>query len=233
MSDEVNNPHHYNRQGIEVLDVIEAYELPYHLGNVIKYVLRHQYKGHPTQDLQKARFYLDRHLDAQEDLELGESRDELFMRAYDSGYDDGVADGKAEAEECGLPEFREGTRVQWEDESETQGTVIREGVGHWQTKVEWDLCDSEGEHIRTNPHSKFLRVVTPPERIAGSTDAAQAIKNDYYVHNPDEVCGQCAYCYKQLTACEVYVSADRFDDLKFCGPVCLARLVDWQKGVDE
>jgi hypothetical protein len=64
MNDDVNNPQHYNKQGIEVIDVIEAYELPYHLGNVIKYVLRHQYKGNPIKDLKKAQWYLTRYIEA-------------------------------------------------------------------------------------------------------------------------------------------------------------------------
>ena len=39
MSDPVHNPSHYKSGGIEVIDVIEAFELNFRLANVIKYVL--------------------------------------------------------------------------------------------------------------------------------------------------------------------------------------------------
>lgn len=60
MSDVVNHPPHYKVNGFEVIDIIEAFELGFHLGNVVKYVLRHDRKGNPLVDLKKARFYLDR-----------------------------------------------------------------------------------------------------------------------------------------------------------------------------
>ena len=59
--DMVNNPPHYKRNGIEVIDVIEAFDLNYRLGNVVKYVLRHDNKG-GVEDLKKARWYLDREI---------------------------------------------------------------------------------------------------------------------------------------------------------------------------
>ena len=62
MSDPVNHPDHYCLGGIEVLDAIEAWGLPYHLGNVVEYVARAGKKDPATyvQDLKKAKFYLDR-----------------------------------------------------------------------------------------------------------------------------------------------------------------------------
>lgn len=60
--DVVNHPPHYNQRGIEVIDVIEAYALPYRLGNVIKYVLRAAYKGKREEDLRKALWYLEREI---------------------------------------------------------------------------------------------------------------------------------------------------------------------------
>ena len=63
MSDAVHNPPHYKSGGIEVIDVIEAFELGYRLGNVIKYVLRAGRKGDALEDLQKAAWYLDRQID--------------------------------------------------------------------------------------------------------------------------------------------------------------------------
>lgn len=57
----VEHPPHYKAGGIETIDVIEAYGLSFHLGNVVKYVLRHDQKG-GLEDLHKARWYLDRYI---------------------------------------------------------------------------------------------------------------------------------------------------------------------------
>jgi len=58
--DVVNHPSHYTFSTIEVLDAIEAWNLPYHLGNVVKYVARSAHKDKALEDLKKAKFYLDR-----------------------------------------------------------------------------------------------------------------------------------------------------------------------------
>lgn len=60
--DDPINPDHYKRNGVEVIDVIEAYDLNYRLGNVIKYVTRSGFKGNALEDLKKARWYLDREI---------------------------------------------------------------------------------------------------------------------------------------------------------------------------
>ena len=44
---------------MEVIEAIEGLQLNYHQGNIIKYVSRYNMKG-GIQDLQKARWYLDR-----------------------------------------------------------------------------------------------------------------------------------------------------------------------------
>jgi len=59
MNDIVNHPSHYTQGNIEVIDFIEDQELPYHEGNIIKYVSRHRFKN-GIEDLRKARWYLDR-----------------------------------------------------------------------------------------------------------------------------------------------------------------------------
>jgi hypothetical protein len=61
MTDSVNHPPHYESNGSEVIDIIEAFELGFHLGNVVKYVLRAK-KKNGTEDLKKARWYLDRQI---------------------------------------------------------------------------------------------------------------------------------------------------------------------------
>ncbi len=60
--DAVEHPQHYTFGAVEVIDAIEAWELGYHLGNVVKYVARAARKGSYTEDLRKARWYLDREI---------------------------------------------------------------------------------------------------------------------------------------------------------------------------
>lgn len=58
--DPVNHPAHYQRGGMEAIDVIEAFGLDYHLGNAVKYILRAGHKDDLSTDLAKARWYIDR-----------------------------------------------------------------------------------------------------------------------------------------------------------------------------
>jgi Protein of unknwon function (DUF3310) len=60
------NPDHYKQHGIETIDYIEACDLNYRLGNVIKYVSRAGLKGSYLEDLKKARWYLDREISKHE-----------------------------------------------------------------------------------------------------------------------------------------------------------------------
>lgn len=61
MGEQVNHPSHYVK-GIEPIDIIESWELNFSLGNVIKYTLRAPYKENMVQDLEKAKWYLEREL---------------------------------------------------------------------------------------------------------------------------------------------------------------------------
>jgi hypothetical protein len=70
MTDAVNHPPHYKTGGIETIDYIEAKQLGYHLGNVVKYVSRADHKGKQIEDLKKARWYLDRKIERLEKLAL-------------------------------------------------------------------------------------------------------------------------------------------------------------------
>lgn len=58
--DPVNSPAHYRQYPIEVIEITE--QLGFLLGNVIKYVLRADYKGKPLEDLRKAEWYLKREI---------------------------------------------------------------------------------------------------------------------------------------------------------------------------
>jgi hypothetical protein len=62
-ADPVNHPEHYKTGGIETIDFIEAKNLGYNLGNVVKYITRADHKGNKLQDLQKAQWYLNREID--------------------------------------------------------------------------------------------------------------------------------------------------------------------------
>jgi hypothetical protein len=64
LNDNINHPSHYTFGKIEVLDVIEDWELPYHLGNCVKYIARAGRKdpAKKIEDLKKAQFYLERYI---------------------------------------------------------------------------------------------------------------------------------------------------------------------------
>ena len=61
-ADNVNHPAHYKVGGIETIDFIEAKQLNYNLGNVVKYITRADHKGNTQEDLLKARWYLNREI---------------------------------------------------------------------------------------------------------------------------------------------------------------------------
>jgi len=59
----VNHPEHYHPGPYEAIKVIEAWELGFHLGNVVKYLSRAGRKhDNSLEDLKKARWYLDRYI---------------------------------------------------------------------------------------------------------------------------------------------------------------------------
>lgn len=62
MSDPIEHPAHYTFSAIEPIEVIEAWELGFHLGNCLKYIARAGRKENRLEDLKKARWYLDREI---------------------------------------------------------------------------------------------------------------------------------------------------------------------------
>lgn len=65
MEDVVNKPKHYNTGEIECIEAIRASMSPiefrgYLKGNILKYLWRYNYKGKPTEDVDKAAWYLAR-----------------------------------------------------------------------------------------------------------------------------------------------------------------------------
>jgi len=76
--DAVNQPNHYTQGGIETIEVIKQKLTPeefagYCKGNVIKYVTREAHKG-GTEDLEKARKYLDFLIDARAGESIGAAK---------------------------------------------------------------------------------------------------------------------------------------------------------------
>jgi hypothetical protein len=60
IKEEVNHPQHYQGNGIEVIDIIDSFDLNFNLGNSIKYILRADKKWNKKKDLEKAIWYLSR-----------------------------------------------------------------------------------------------------------------------------------------------------------------------------
>jgi hypothetical protein len=61
----VNHPEHYGGSDstYEAIKVIEAWELGFCLGNVVKYISRAGKKGNKLEDLKKAQWYLNREIE--------------------------------------------------------------------------------------------------------------------------------------------------------------------------
>ena len=57
----VDHPSHYN-VGIETIDYIESWEMNFNIGNVIKYATRAGFKENQLEDLEKAKWYLEREI---------------------------------------------------------------------------------------------------------------------------------------------------------------------------
>ncbi len=62
VDEKIDHPAHYQGKGIEAIDVIEAFELNFNLGNSVKYILRAGKKDNLKQDLEKALWYLTKEL---------------------------------------------------------------------------------------------------------------------------------------------------------------------------
>ena len=65
MSEKVNHPDHYGGESnpYEAIKVIEAWDLNFHLGNVVKYISRAGKKSkNSIEDLKKAEWYLSRYV---------------------------------------------------------------------------------------------------------------------------------------------------------------------------
>lgn len=72
MQDNVNHPAHYTQGKVEVIEIIEQLtsgmegHKAYCLGNVVKYIFRHERKN-GLEDLKKANWYLQRVIERETD----------------------------------------------------------------------------------------------------------------------------------------------------------------------
>lgn len=62
--EEINHPSHYVGEDnpYEAIKVIEAWNLGFNLGNVVKYISRADHKDNRIKDLKKAAWYLNREI---------------------------------------------------------------------------------------------------------------------------------------------------------------------------
>lgn len=60
--DMVNSPDHYtwHPSGVECIAIAEAFNL--NVGAALQYLWRHEHKGNPIEDLEKARWHIDREI---------------------------------------------------------------------------------------------------------------------------------------------------------------------------
>jgi hypothetical protein len=64
--EQVNHPNHYGgKENVyEAIKVIEAWNLDFHLGNAVKYISRAGKKDSIIQDLEKAKWYIERKIES-------------------------------------------------------------------------------------------------------------------------------------------------------------------------
>lgn len=100
--DMVNHPPHYKAHpsGLEVIEITE--HMNFCLGNVIKYVLRADHKGTAIQDLEKAKWYLDREIQRRsKELQRGsEVTSNDFFESIGDGFNTEIKTTESDFLEC-------------------------------------------------------------------------------------------------------------------------------------
>ncbi len=118
----VFHPSHYCDGGIETIDYILAKKMDFLLGQVCKYISRAGKKdpARELEDLQKARFYLDKKIQLLVEAEYQENDDQIQDgRYWDDKYWDDEYDSDEE-DEYDPDEDDEMMSTSWEDEEEKQ-----------------------------------------------------------------------------------------------------------------
>lgn len=63
------NPSYYQKGGIQLTDFIISQDMNWLEGNIVKYITRYKSKGKPLEDLNKAKWYLDKLIEQTTDNE--------------------------------------------------------------------------------------------------------------------------------------------------------------------
>lgn len=228
MTDEVNNPSHYNQNGIEVIDVIETYAKDdFRLANVLKYVCRSGYKGNKLQDLEKAHWYLNRVIE-----ELVEDRASIADRDHRTartGYTPREVEVFFQGYDCRKQEEDEEVAEALADESWLEtGRVVPSCTPYEEDiTADWSVCDAIDKHIGDAKGLTFHGSLS--SRIAGDDDAAQRIKDHYYKFDRFEIQGYCAWCDSEISLGQPFIKSQAFDaGVIFCKATCVDKLKEWQ-----
>jgi len=62
-NDPVQNPDHYTMARAECIEIIQDLGLGYHVATAMKYLWRCNFKGNKKQDLEKAKWFIERELE--------------------------------------------------------------------------------------------------------------------------------------------------------------------------
>ena len=248
MTDPVNNPSHYNQNGIEVIDVIETYaKHDFRLANVLKYVCRSGYKGHPLQDLQKAQWYLNRVVSEMEvvaaltdeswlgrEEPVDDAENNAWLRGYNEGYEDGEADNRVPAK-YNEPETG-GYAVGYKcHEQEEEASDEPETGGYTEREVDvffegYECRKQEQAEEAIDAELEFHASLAT--RIAGDTESAAHTKGDYYGFDPLEIKGYCANCDCEISLGQPHLTTGDFEEgVIFCKLECMDYLRSWQRGL--
>ncbi len=141
--DPINRPSHYAEgRAHEPIDVIEDWQLSYRLGNVVKYVSRAGRKNCALEDLKKAKWYLQREIEA---LEASKS-------PYSVTYEDVLQDYAACATE-GAVRLTEPADEQWDDVPQYQK---KQGFfDDFLGQAEWESAFSYSPNYRDEQAEKW------------------------------------------------------------------------------
>jgi hypothetical protein len=78
MKNNVENPEHYTGK-VQPIDLIEAQDLDFHEGSIVKYVSRWK-KKNGIEDLKKAKWYLERLIDIELDKEYHADQADHYIK---------------------------------------------------------------------------------------------------------------------------------------------------------
>lgn len=153
----IDHPAYYREDtGHEAIAVIEAWGLGFRLGNAVKYISRAGLKGSRLDDLRKARWYLDREIQAMEaeaDEEAAKAQEAVAasrFRAVRKGDKVGIVDEDGDARWIILrgEANRIADTIRWGlDHADEEPTAIFEGGAPeiWREgdamRVRWDSID--------------------------------------------------------------------------------------------